>query len=183
MSPIYTDFVFDMSAAAVAITVLVAAWTDWTSWRISNALVAGSAVAAMMIAVFSLNGIGFAACFFGGLVGMAIFMPLYLLGAMGAGDVKLMGAIGLHVGVSTVVNIALVSALIGGVWAIVLMDWRKGTGFFSWLVMNIQAKTKPWLRSVPSQPPEPKILARNAGMIPYGVVIAIGTLVTHFAYN
>lgn len=165
-----------IAIAAILSTVLVAAWTDWTSWRIPNALVAGSAAAAAMLAVFSRNGIGLEACLLGGLVGLGLFLPLYLLKGMAAGDVKLLGAIGMHVGPLMVIDIALMTCLVGGAWAIVLMDLRKGTGLFSWLLARLRSATALSASATPL-PEDGKSGGKDRlAMIPYGVVIAMGTL-------
>ena len=64
----------------------------------------------------------------GMLVGSGIFMLITLLGglaygkeAMGLGDVKLMGALGLFFGLSNIIVIALVSFLIGAIMSIILL--------------------------------------------------------------
>ena len=64
----------------------------------------------------------------GMLVGGGIFLLITLLGglaygkeAMGLGDVKLMGALGLYFGLSSIIAISLVSFLIGAILSIVLI--------------------------------------------------------------
>ena len=64
----------------------------------------------------------------GMLAGAGIFMLITLLGglvygkeAMGLGDVKLMGALGLYFGLSNIIVIALVSFLIGAILSIILI--------------------------------------------------------------
>lgn len=162
---------------ALVATVLVAAWTDWHSWRIPNALVASSMAAALMLAVFGQSGTGFADCLLGGIVGFSLFMPLYLLKGMAAGDVKLMAAIGMHVGPLMVIDIVLMTCLIGGAWAIVLMDLRRGTGPLSFLLAHLRSTTAS--AGVPGVEGGRQALSGRdrLSMIPYGVVIALGTLV------
>jgi prepilin peptidase CpaA len=153
--------------AAVVITVTVAAWTDWHSWRIPNVLVAASMTASMMLALFEPESIGIRSCLLGGMTGLAVFMPLYVLKGMAAGDVKLLGVVGLYVGPAMVIDIAILSCLIGGVWALVLIDLRSGFGPVSWLVLRY--KTSRCARQTVSAKSQSEI-------IPYGVVIAAGTL-------
>ena len=66
--------------------------------------------------------------FFGMLAGAGIFLIITLLGgafygkeAMGFGDVKLMGALGLYFGLSNIIIITLVSFLVGAVISIFLL--------------------------------------------------------------
>lgn len=56
-------------------------------------------------------------------VGLACFLPLYLRGAMGAGDLKLMGLAGSFLGVKGVLASALLTALSGGGLALVYLGF------------------------------------------------------------
>ena len=67
----------------------------------------------------------------GSLLGGGIFLLITLLGglfygkeAMGLGDVKLMGALGLYFGISNIIIIALLSFLIGAILSIILLITR-----------------------------------------------------------
>jgi prepilin peptidase CpaA len=159
------------SLAVLAITVLIAAWTDWTAWRIPNWLVTGSAAASLMLAAFAPEGIGLRACVVGGLVGFVLFLPLYLLKGMAAGDVKLMTVIGMASGPWVVVDIALLTCLIGGAWALVAMALKREAGLLHWLTVHWRARrsrhTEQTAKTVSA--------AHGPQMIPYGVVIALGT--------
>ncbi|MCA1988463.1 MAG: A24 family peptidase [Desulfarculus sp.] len=63
-------------------------------------------------------------------VGGAIFLPPYLLGAMGGGDVKLMAAVGSLAGPVFALKTAAYGCLLGGLWALALMTLggRLGPG-------------------------------------------------------
>lgn len=130
-----------------------------------------------MLAVFFPCGMGIAECLLGGLVGIAIFMPLYTLGGMGAGDVKLMGSLGMHAGWLLTLEIALVSALVGGLFAVALLLMRSDPA--TWLRLKCRAMLGMTLFSNTPQgiarnhPPVMK--AGSTGTLPYAVVIAIGT--------
>jgi prepilin peptidase CpaA len=62
---------------------------------------------------------------------MGVFLILYLMGGMGAGDVKLMGAAGAFLGAKGVAIAATISVLIGLAYAIVLlfihMDYARSS--------------------------------------------------------
>jgi prepilin peptidase CpaA len=62
------------------------------------------------------------------LLGVAIFIPPYLMGGMGAGDVKLMGAAGTVLGPRGVFNVAVFTAVIGGIYALVLLLAHQKVG-------------------------------------------------------
>jgi prepilin peptidase CpaA len=106
------------------LAVLVATVTDLRSRRIPNwltvsALVLGFGLNALIAYPSPLEGIwlsakGFAFAF-------ALNLVMYLLHMTGAGDLKLLAAVGAMVGCSDFVGIFLLTALIGGVLAIGLM--------------------------------------------------------------
>ena len=64
------------------------------------------------------------ASFYGMLVGGGLFFILYCLGAMGAGDVKMMGAVGALGGLRFTVWAMFFTTLIGGVMALAIMIWQ-----------------------------------------------------------
>ena len=61
----------------------------------------------------------------GMLLGFGIFIGFYLVGGMGAGDVKLMAAIGSLLGPKDVLFAALYTAIAGGVYAILLLITQR----------------------------------------------------------
>jgi prepilin peptidase CpaA len=81
-----------IAATALCIMMVIAVATDLREHRIPNLLVIAVLLLGLMtqIGTDSVTGI---ASWAGGLaIGMAIFLPFYILGGMGAGDVKLMAA-------------------------------------------------------------------------------------------
>ena len=58
---------------------------------------------------------------FGLVLGTALFIIPYLMGGMGAGDIKLMGAVGAITGPKGVLLTALFSSIIGGVYALIVL--------------------------------------------------------------
>ena len=94
--------------------LLLAAHSDLRTRRIPNRLtLAGVAVGLVSGAVLGgWGGLGEAAL--GGLAGLGVFLLLYLMRAMGAGDVKLMAAAGTFLGFPLVLWGAVCSALAGG---------------------------------------------------------------------
>jgi prepilin peptidase CpaA len=80
-------------------------------------------------------GVGFAAAGFSGIslgaaalgfvIGFLLMLPGHALGATGAGDVKLMAAVGAIVGPGIVVNAFLFTALAGGVLALAVAIRRR----------------------------------------------------------
>jgi prepilin peptidase CpaA len=149
-------------SAALLLTAWMAAGHDWASWRIPNSLLAGSATAAVMLALFAPDAAGLWFCLLGGVTGLALLLPFYIAGGMGAGDVKLLAVIGMHAGWMNLIEIALLSALIGGGWSVFLLYARSTAGG--------------WMQSLQKgrDAPAPLMRAGSRASIPYGVVIAIG---------
>jgi len=112
-----------MSAALTLVVLLLVAWAvreDLLRRRIPNAL----CFAALMLGLgmMSIAGglIGLLYSAGGVLVGLLTFVPFYLLRGMGAGDVKLMAALGSFFGPAGALLAAAISLVAGGVYAIVI---------------------------------------------------------------
>jgi Flp pilus assembly protein protease CpaA len=99
-----------LSTAAVLITAWLSAASDWKHWRIPNQLLAASMAAALMFAMFLQDGLTLRDCLLGGITGLLILMPFYLMGGMGAGDVKLLGVLGMHLGWLATLHVALMGS-------------------------------------------------------------------------
>jgi len=65
----------------------------------------------------------------GGVVGLGLFLLLAIIGrgALGLGDVKLAGVIGMMVGYPSVLTALMVGAILGGVGAAAMLIMRKAT--------------------------------------------------------
>lgn len=151
---------------AIAI-VLTAAAIDLQHRRIPNWLTFGAWLLALpaQLAIHGL-GSGLSGWALGWLTGLAVFLPLYALRGMAAGDVKLMAAVGAWLGPSMALQIALTAFLLGGAWALAHVCWfRHG----SQVVRNIAGIVRG------------KANGSSVGSMPYGVAIAAGTLAMLFA--
>ncbi len=155
-------------------TVLIAAWCDWSSWRIPNRLLAASATAALVLALFAADGIGLSASIAGGLTGLALFLPLYLLKGMAAGDVKLLATLGLFAGPLLTVDLALWSFLAGGVWALIYLMAQTASGQFIWTVFKSVCGSD--FPSLKNKTMPPALHGKTRKIMPYGVVMAGGVL-------
>jgi prepilin peptidase CpaA len=111
--------------AAVALGALAATVVDLRTRRIPNALTATMAGIGVGLAAAGVSGISLGASAAGLLVGLLLMMPGHMLGATGAGDVKLMGAIGAIVGPALVVTAFLFTAIAGGVLAVIVAARRQ----------------------------------------------------------
>ncbi len=112
--------------ATLAIVLAIAVSFDLRGHRIPNLLSLVAAVTGLSLhAWFSgLEGLGDSAV--GLVVGVVTLLPLYLLGGMGAGDVKLMGAVGSLLGFEPALQAVLLTLIAGGLQACALLVFRGG---------------------------------------------------------
>ncbi|NPV52388.1 MAG: peptidase A24 [Firmicutes bacterium] len=99
----------------------IAAYTDLKTRRISNWLTFAGMVSGISI---NLWGKGFPGLVFsieGILVGIVLLFVPFTLGGIGAGDVKLLGALGALIGPREVFSTALCGAIAGGIIASVIL--------------------------------------------------------------
>lgn len=103
------------------IILLISSVTDLTQRRIPN-LLTGPAIFIALLAYYFIGGLdGFLFSLRGLAFGLAIFLVPYLMGGMGAGDVKLMSAVGAVLGFSHTLVALLFIAVCGGIIALGLM--------------------------------------------------------------
>lgn len=155
---------------------LAVAW-DLRQGRIPNRLTYGSLVLGLVLRVILGGWRGALDGLMAGLVGGGVFFLLFLVRGMGAGDVKLMTAIGMWAGLRHVVAIMLVTAIAGGILALGYMVARK-RGLST--LRNVGALLR--FHLVAGLAPHPEINLENpqAIRIPYALAIAAGTF---YAYG
>jgi prepilin peptidase CpaA len=105
-------------------------------------------------------------------VGLVMFLPLYLLGGMAAGDVKLMATVGAFLGPSLVFQSSLATYCAGGLLALgIVLCRRRGRAALA----NVGAILHPMLlRLNGARLPHGQAPASVGGM-PYAVAITLGT--------
>lgn len=106
---------------------------DLAARRIPNWLVLAGLMAGVGYSLFassamgngapSLGAPGVVKSLLGALTGIAIMLPLYLLRAMGAGDAKLMAAVGAFLGPMQVAGAALLTFVAGGILSLLAALW------------------------------------------------------------
>jgi hypothetical protein len=102
-----------ISTSLLTGVLALAVWTDLKSRRIPNALVAMGLCLALASVSMGWGSVSLSQCLLGALTGLVLFLPLYLFGAVGAGDAKLMAAVGAFVGPYAVLWAAVYTALFG----------------------------------------------------------------------
>ena len=102
-----------------------AALVDSARRKIPNSISLGTTAAGVALAASGVSGITPLSSFLGFFLGFMLMLPGHVLGATGAGDVKLFAAAGAIVGVEQIVPAFLMTAIVGGLLA-VFIAWRRG---------------------------------------------------------
>lgn len=168
-----------MTPGTVSIVALatLAAWWDIRTRRIPNALtLTGFVVALALRAV----GGGFdevTAGLLGALLAFGLSVPLFIVRGLGAGDVKLLTACGAFLGPGRLLNALLITALAGGLMALIAI-LRRGA-----LVQTLRncRHIVVGIFSRARRADLPTLSSPEAITVPYGVAIAIGALAAWFA--
>jgi prepilin peptidase CpaA len=105
--------------------LLAATVVDIRTRRIPNGLTAAMTGIGVGLAAAGISGLSLGASLVGLVLGLALMMPGHMLGATGAGDVKLMAAVGAIVGPAVIVSAFLFTAIAGGVLAVVVAVRRQ----------------------------------------------------------
>lgn len=177
MPPVQT--LLDLTLLAL---VVAAATVDLARRRIPNKLLlAGWAIAVPLHLlspepVAALSG-GLA----GALCGLLIFIPLYLLRGMAAGDVKMMATVGLFVGPWTALEVAVLTWCAGGVMALAIL---AGKGRMRHAFANVGDLLRPmWMRARGIPAVAEPMRRPSAGGMPYGLAIATATLLMLYMHR
>lgn len=119
-----------VSLLALSTMLLVAMHQDAAHRRIPNTLVLAGALTGAGLSLMPM-GIGVLSSFAGGLVGLLGFAWLYTQRLMGAGDAKLMAAVGLFVGFPDILRLCLWVFMAGGLLAL-FWAWRSALNPATW---------------------------------------------------
>ena len=160
----------------LAVTALIAGLYDLRWRRIPNRLNITAALLGIVLNALFFHGHGVASAFLGIGVALLVYFPLYLLRGMGAGDVKLMMAIGAIVGPSNWFQIFVVTALCGGFFALCLIVFKRR---FHDTVLNcyLMLSEMCHLRAPHHSSAQLDVSSSAALRLPHGVSIAVGALV------
>ena len=90
-----------------------------------NWLTLGIAVVGLTLAAVRLSGLSLPAAFAGLALGLAVMLPGHLIGATGAGDVKLLAALGTMLGPKATVLAFIYAAIAGGELAVLVALQRR----------------------------------------------------------
>jgi prepilin peptidase CpaA len=116
-----------LTVAAVAASGASSAAVDLWTRRVPNALTFTTAAAGLGLAWAGLTGVSIWMALGGLALGLALMLPGHVIGATGAGDVKLFAALGTFLGPAGTGMAFLYTALAGGVLAVLVSVKRRRT--------------------------------------------------------
>jgi len=158
-----------------------AAVVDVRSRRIPNWLSLTVIITGILQAALIKGGVTPGRSLLGMLVGFVVPFALYAVGALGAGDVKLLAGVGAWVGPWPVVLIILVAAIIGGVFAVGQSLWQgrlllllRNTTLLGLNLLNIKRLGVAHVASTT------RTVRTLENSLPYAVPILIATVLTLF---
>ena len=163
----------------VTITLVVAAIIDGKQLKVPNWITFPMILSGWVFNTTVLGWEGLGLSLVGTVVGLALLLPAYAIGGMGAGDVKLLAGVGAWVGSTVTFYAFCLSAIIGGVIAVAMVLCRRGwnkhkTQFFMILneITTVGSPTE--LATIAAERKSSMLL------LPYGIPIAIGTILYFF---
>ena len=162
----------------VLVAALVAAATDIWKFKVYNALTLPLLVSGLLYHAFRAE---LADSLLGVLFGFAALIVLYIIGGMGAGDVKLMAGVGAWLGMPLTFYVFIASSLAAGVYSIGLVVW---TGQVGETAVNLQilwlrlASVGRYLGSDDKVESEVRRSDRRKRIIPFAAMVAIGLVAT-----
>jgi prepilin peptidase CpaA len=145
--------------------------SDLRRHRIPNLLILLGLVLGLAGQAYSggINGIGIG--LLGILIGFGLFLPMYAVGGMAAGDVKLMAMIGGFLTLHDALWAALYSLIAGGLCGLLIVLVRGQLSMTLsryWLMLRVRTYFAPVADEVAGKP------------FPYSVAILLGTLISIF---
>jgi prepilin peptidase CpaA len=170
-------WIADPRTCVLLALLIIAAVIDYRTYRIPNWLTLSGAVFGLVYSainpgvsdqglLWSLGGLAF---------GFIVMLPMYVLRAMGAGDVKLMAMVGAFLGFNATFHAVLCTFLVGGIASISFAIFHRALTRMLGNVKNIvNTVFVSWAGGMrPNLYMDP---AQSVGKLPYGVSIAVGTI-------
>jgi prepilin peptidase CpaA len=160
----------------LAAVVLAAAAYDLKIRKIPNWLNLSGLILGVGLNCFELHAAGLRLALLGLGAALLVYFPLFVVRGMGAGDVKLMAAIGAIAGPRNWFLIFLATAIVGGLAALVLVIYKKRL-FLT--LSNLSAITGELLRLRKPFQKDAALDVRHerALGLPHGAMIALGAIV------
>jgi prepilin peptidase CpaA len=159
----------------LAAVLVVAATIDAIRFRVPNWLTYPLVVGGWVYSTAAFGWEGMSWSLFGTVVGLALLLPVYAIGGMGAGDVKLFAGVGAWLHATQTLHAFCISAVVGGVIAVALVAWRRDwkKHWTQFQVISFEVLTIRDPEALSTIAAERK---SSMALLPYGVPIMLGTV-------
>jgi prepilin peptidase CpaA len=159
----------------VCLILVVAAYIDGKQLRVPNWITYPMVLSGIAFCTWQQGWAGLGWSVGAMFVGLLTLLPLYAVGGMGAGDVKLMAGIGAWLGIRTTLYAFAVSVIVGAVMAVAMVLYKRN--FYKhaaqfWMIIQEWRDVK-----------DPRELSRLAAerkssmfLLPYGIPICVGSI-------
>ena len=151
--------------------LFISSMFDVLTRKVPNLFIGIAAVIGFAIALLPNSEISIAFAAMGFILGLALFLPPFLIGAMGAADVKVFAVTGLYLGPSEIFSAFIYTLLSGGVLALVYWVYAKVNGLriAGWRLFHSQKNESQGCHRETS----------HQVTLPYVVAIFLGVLITN----
>lgn len=163
----------------VCLVLIVAAYIDGKQLRVPNWLTFPMVLTGLVYSALVGGWSGLGDGLLGMVVGLACLLPLYAVGGMGAGDVKLLAGVGAWMGATVTFYAFCVSTIVGAVMAVLMVLYKRNVAKHYFQLLLILSE---WLTIK-----NPKELSRIAAerkpsmlLLPYGIPICVGSIAYFF---
>ncbi len=155
--------------------VLLASWIDYSQRRVPNWLNLALIVVGFVVQGIFFGSTGLATGLWGLLTGFGLLIVPWMMHAMGAGDVKLMAAIGVWLGPTLTLYSFAVGVLLGGLAAVVMIvaTGRLRLACANLGIILVKCSNR---RTLFSEFGSVKSFGASSQLLPYGVPLTGGTL-------
>ncbi len=166
----------------LALLTLLAGACDIRARRIPNWLVLAGALFGFCLNGYLYGASGLAQSAKGLGLALLIYFPLFALRAMGAGDAKLMGAVGSIVGPGNWLGIFITTSVLGGVVGLLVVIWRRRLSRtllnVAFIMGELLAFRPPYLNRADLQAGHEQAIS-----LPHGIIIASASVLFLLAIN
>ena len=153
------------------IVTLISVYTDWRWRKIKNSVTYPAIALGLVLHTLINGGTGLVFALAGLLLGIGLMLIPFIFGQLGAGDVKLMGALGSLLGCYGILNVFLYTTIAGGVLALGIAVYHRNvliTLGKLWLLVKCLVLFR--------SPATGMVLFNQSMTMPYGVAIGMGAI-------
>jgi prepilin peptidase CpaA len=175
------DCVHVLFLSAAAVATVIAAATDLWKFKVYNALTFPALLAGLAASAWFNGWGGLAMSGLGALTGFGLLVAFFVMGGVGAGDVKLLTALGAWLGPALTVQVFLASAIAVGVYALALTILHGGPAATALDLLFLMQRVRRGEIVASGAPPIREEAARpdrRRRLVPFAAMTCLGFFVT-----